>query len=361
MKRPVLCLLLPTFQAGGMERVMAELAGYFCARHSDEVHLVLYGKNIRFYYPLPERLVVHQPDFIFSDRFRWWSMLKRLVFLRRTIQGLQPQKILSFGEYWNSFVLLALLGLPYPVYVSDRCQPGKRMSLMHFLLRRMLYPGAKGMIAQTRTARDIYFKELRHRNIRVIANPVRLPESINGVPKEQWVVSVGRLIPSKNHDRLIDLFAGLGQSGWRLVIVGGDAQKMQLSSRLRAQIEGLNASGSIELAGDQTDVASYYRRAKIFAFTSESEGFPNVLAEALSFGLPAVAFDCVAGPADLLIDGENGFLVPLGNYTLFAQRLQQLMSDEELRRRMGQKARAGIVRYSLDNIGRTYYDFISGK
>src|SRR5690554_488805 len=361
MKRPVLCLLLPTFQAGGMERVMAELAGYFCARHRDEVHLILYGRNIRFYYPLPERLVVHQPHAVFNDRLRLVAMFKRLMFLRGTVKMLQPQKILSFGEYWNSFVLLALLSLPYPVYVSDRCQPGKKMSLMHFVLRRCLYPGAKGMIAQTGQARDIYFRELRHRNIRVIANPVRIPESTNGVPKEQLVLSVGRLIPSKNHDRLIALFAALNQPGWRLIIVDGDAQKMQLRNSLQKQIEELDATDSIQLAGDQTDVASYYRRAKVFAFTSESEGFPNVLAEALSFGLPAVAFDCVAGPADLLIDGHNGFLVPLNNYSLFSQRLKQLMDDEDLRQRMGQNARAGIARYSLEHIGKAYYDFMSGK
>jgi glycosyltransferase involved in cell wall biosynthesis len=358
-KSEIICLLLPTLQAGGMERVMAQLAVYFCSKASDEVHLVLYGRNIQMYYDLPESLQVHYPDFKFNNRFRLLSMFRRMAFLRRTIKSLKPNAILSFGEYWNSFVLLTLLGLKYPVFISDRCQPDKKMSSKHRLFRRYLYPLAKGVIAQTKVAREIYHKQFTHSNIEVIANPILVPASSNGIKREKIILTVGRLIPGKNHRQLIDLFIQLNQLDWKLVIVGGDAQHYNLKKELEAYITSLNLSDRILLTGSQPDVESYYQKASIFAFTSESEGFPNVLTEAMSFSLPVVAFDCVAGPSDIISNGNNGFLVPLHDYDTFSQRLQALMQDSVLRDRLGLQARESIRRFSLDSIGQAYYDFIT--
>ena len=67
--------------------------------------------------------------------------------------------VLSFGEYWNSFVLIALFGLKYPVFVSDRCQPDKSLGKFHDLLRKNLYPKAAGIIAQTEKAEEIYSRK----------------------------------------------------------------------------------------------------------------------------------------------------------------------------------------------------------
>jgi UDP-N-acetylglucosamine:LPS N-acetylglucosamine transferase len=108
-----------------MERVMSELAGFFCKKDEIEVHLILYGISPEVFYSVPENLIIHKPESKFNNRFRQFSSFKRLLFLRQQIKKINPDSVLSFGEYWNNFVLLALLGLRYPVYVSDRAQPDK--------------------------------------------------------------------------------------------------------------------------------------------------------------------------------------------------------------------------------------------
>jgi GalNAc-alpha-(1->4)-GalNAc-alpha-(1->3)-diNAcBac-PP-undecaprenol alpha-1,4-N-acetyl-D-galactosaminyltransferase len=102
----------------------------------------------------------------------------------------------------------------------------------------------------------------------------------------------------------------------------------------------------VVFAGRRSDVQRFYDRAKIFAFTSSSEGFPNVVAEALSAGLPVVSYDCVAGPADLIRNGEKGFLVDLFDDALFAERLGYLMKNEEKRHTMSINARRSVAHLS---------------
>ena len=86
----------------------------------------------------------------------------------------------------------------------------------------------------------------------------------------------------------------------------------------------------IKLVGEQKDVEFYYKLADIFVFTSSVEGFPNVLGEALSSGLPVVSYDCIAGPADMITNGENGFLIPVFDDEQFSQKLLYLMESQEL-------------------------------
>jgi glycosyltransferase involved in cell wall biosynthesis len=114
----------------------------------------------------------------------------------------------------------------------------------------------------------------------------------------------------------------------------------------------------VELAGKQYNVEAYYLKSKIFAFTSSSEGFPNVIGEAMSAGLPVIAFDCIAGPAELIQDSENGFLVPLFDYDLFREKLELLMDNEHLREKFGGAAARSINRFSVDSIGHKFYSFL---
>jgi glycosyltransferase involved in cell wall biosynthesis len=341
-----------------MERVMSELAGYFCQKNDLEVHLVLYGRMPELFYKVPENLVIHCPKSQFNNRFRQIATIKRLLFLRREIVDINPDSILSFGEYWNSFVLLALAGLKHPVFISDRCQPDKHLGFLHQFLRRILYRRASGIIFQTSKARE-FFKNLEKRvPNKVIGNPIREISTDQEIIKENIVLTVGRLIPSKNHDRLIKSFLKLNKSGWKLVIVGGDALKMTMMNDLKDMVRELEAEDKVVLTGNRSDVDNFYLKSKIFVTASESEGFPNVIGEAMSAGLPVVAFDCTAGPSELITDGEDGFLVPLSNYTLLKQKLLLLMNDSELRDRMGLKAVKSIKKFSIEKIGEKYYSFI---
>jgi GalNAc-alpha-(1->4)-GalNAc-alpha-(1->3)-diNAcBac-PP-undecaprenol alpha-1,4-N-acetyl-D-galactosaminyltransferase len=343
-----------------MERVMSELAEYFCRKNDLDVHLVLYGRKPEVFYTVPDNLIIHRPGSGFNNRFRQIATVGRLLFLRRVVSGINPDSILSFGEYWNSFVLLALYGLNYPIYVSDRCQPDKHLNKFHNKLRKWLYPKANGVIAQTSKAREFYQNQFKHNNIRIIGNPIHLiNESINPTVRENIVLTVGRLIPSKNHAKLIESFKRLNKPDWKLVIVGGDASKMTLMKDLKSLIKKIGAEEKIILTGNRSDVDIIYQKSKIFVLASQSEGFPNVIGEAMSAGLPVVAFDCVAGPSEMIIHGKDGFLVPLFDYESLEEKLLTLMNDPELRERIGREAMKNIKRFSLDIIGEEYYAFIT--
>jgi glycosyltransferase involved in cell wall biosynthesis len=342
-----------------MERVMSELAWYFSEKEEVELHLVLYGISRQVFYSLPENVMLHSPDFSFNNRLRFLNTIRTLAFLRKSIRKIAPDTILSFGEYWNNFVLLALLGLKYPVYLSDRSQPDKSLGAFHDRMRHWLYPGSRGLILQTEMAKEIYLRKNRHNNIAVIGNPIRsFGEVKNGRMREKHVLMVGRLIRTKHQDMLIEMFARVCRHDWKLMIVGYDHMKQQHMDRLKSLARELRVEKQVVFMGKQDKIEEIYLRSSIFAFTSSSEGFPNVIGEAMSAGLPVVAFDCVAGPSEMIQDGKNGFLSPLFNKEDFQGNLARLMDDPELRIQMGSRARESIQRFSRDRICEEFYRFI---
>jgi len=359
MERKKLCLVIPSLQAGGMERVMSELAHYFAAREEVEVHLVLYGISREIFYPVPDNILVSVPRFRFNNRWRLWYTVKTMFFLRATIKKIKPDSILSFGEYWNNFVLLSLLGLKYPVFVSDRSQPDKSLGWFHDTLRHLIYPTARGIICQTERAKEIFLSRKKHSNIAVIGNPIKDLKPISETTqREKNVLMVGRLIKSKHQDKLIEMFAKVGLPDWKLIIVGYDHLKQHNMIRLKELAIKLGIEQRVIFLGKQENVEEIYYKSSIFAFTSSSEGFPNAIGEAMSAGLPVVAFDCVAGPSEMITDGHNGFLIPLFDFRQFEERLAALMNDESLRAKLGSNAKESIKKYSSETICKAFYKFV---
>lgn len=353
-----LCLVIPSLHAGGMERVMSELAGYFSLNPELEVHLVMYGLKPELFYTIPLNVNIYQPEFVFNNKYRFWNTIKTFYFLRDKIKTIKPDSVLSFGEYWNSFVLIALVGLKISIFISDRCQPDKSLGHLHNFLRKILYPWATGVIVQTGIAKEIYQQLLPNARLFVIGNPIRKISIDNQGIREKIVLTVGRLIHSKHHDELIKLFVRINLPEWKLIIVGGDALKQKNTIRLQTLIEDLNATDRVILTGSSNDVDQFYRRSRIFAFSSSSEGFPNVIGEAMSAGLPVVAFDCIAGPSDMIKDGENGYLIPLFDFNSFEQKLRELMENELVQKEFGLKAQKKIDSFSVDAIGRQFYEIL---
>lgn len=341
---------------------MSELAAYFVRKSDVEVDLILYGITREIFYQVPHQITIHKPAFDFNNKQRLYYTLKTLIFLRKTIRKIAPDTILSFGEYWNNFLLLALTGFKYPVFVSDRSQPDKSLGKFHDLLRHWLYPRATGLILQTEKAKDIYVQKNRHKNITIIGNPIRqiMTKQI-GPKREKIVLMVGRLIKSKHQDKLIEMFATTRLPGWRLMIVGYDHLKQNNLEQLKKLAAGLGIEEWVIFTGKVEDIEEVYLRSSIFAFTSSSEGFPNVIGEAMSAALPVIAFDCVAGPSEMITDGRDGFLLPLFDYEMFRLRLSQLMQDQTLRTSLGENARESVKRFSSEVICEKFYRFINQK
>ncbi|MCZ4319925.1 glycosyltransferase [Aequorivita viscosa] len=344
---------------GGMERVMVSLLNSFAVRENVEVSLLLIGRYRTVEFEISDKIKIYLPDFEFNPQQRSYSSLKTLRFIRKTIKKINPDTVLSFGECWNNLVLLSLIGLKFPVYISDRSQPNKNLGRVQNLLRNLLYPKAAGYIAQTNKARDIASQNKWNNNTVVIGNPINQLSNQNGIVKENIILTVGRLISTKHIDELIEIFNKIDNPEWQLVVVGGNAKNLNLLEEYRHLVEKLGLEDRIHLLGSKPNVADYYEKAKIFAFTSSSEGFPNVIGEAMANGLPVIAYNCVAGPADLIIDGQTGFLIEERDQNSYIENLKVLMEDSALRNRQGTRALEKIKDFDAEIIAEKFFGFIT--
>ena len=343
-------ITIHSLKVGGMERVASELANRFEGRKELEIHIILYGIKRDIFYTLNPNIVVHKPNFEFNNKNRTASTIKTLFFLRTKIKNLKPDTVLSFGEYWNNLVLLATIGLKVPIFIADRSTPLKNLGKVQNMLRKYLYPMAEGLIVQTEKASRIYKQRFKNLNIEVIGNPISKIDIQKIIQRENIILTVGRLIETKHIDRLIKIFSKLEVSNWKLVIVGANAKQQNTKEKLEKLVNYLKVKDQVIFAGNQKDVTGYYLKSKIFAFTSSSEGFPNVIGEAMSAGLPVVAYDCIAGPSEIITDGDDGFIIPLFDDVLFQQKLEFLMKDDNSRNLMGLKAIENSKRYDSKTI-----------
>ncbi len=354
-----IAFVIPSLSAGGMERVMSEIIKYISNTHQEiECHLVLYGKTRDIFYDVPQNVKIYKPSFLFDEKRRLLMTIKTMKFIRKTVKQINPTAVLSFGEIWNNLVLLSLFWLNVPIYISDRNSPVASLGKLHDTLRVLLYPHATGIIVQTSQAAHFYNNTIKNNNIKVIGNPIREINNMDNIVRENVIVSVGRLITSKNFDHLINIFSRININHWKLLIVGDDSNKQENRKNLIKQIDNLGLNDKVFLFSTQKDLDSILLSARIFAFTSSSEGFPNVIGEAMSAGLPVIAYDCVAGPSEMIEEGKNGYLIPLFEDKIFEERLRYLMNNLDISETMGKNARESIKRFSVEKICEQYYNFI---
>lgn len=187
-----------------------------------------------------------------------------------------------------------------------------------------------------------------------LPNIMVIPNAISGIPAgtallaNKRVIAVGRYTFQKGFERLVDAWHLLASRfpDWNLVIIGDGEERPLLEQRIRSY--GLDRQVTLTRPTQEIDKA--YMEASILASSSRYEGLPMVLLEAQAFGLPTVAFQCKCGPKDIVSDGINGYLVPEGDIAGMAQRLEILMKDEALRKRMGLKAKESALRFNEEVI-----------
>ena len=188
------------------------------------------------------------------------------------------------------------------------------------------------------------------------ATPVlAIPNSVPILPRgrsplsEPVVIGAGRLTAQKGFDRLIRSFdeVSSAEPRWQLRIWGEGPRR----NGLEAMIERRNLGASVQLPGHSPHIEREFERASIFALSSRSEGFPLVLIEAMSCGLPVVSFDCPTGPAEIIETGSTGLLVPPGDIDGFAQALITLIRDPEQRQRLGEAGAERVKQWDMARIG----------
>jgi glycosyltransferase involved in cell wall biosynthesis len=159
---------------------------------------------------------------------------------------------------------------------------------------------------------------------------------------------MGTLRPEKGFDLLIEAFARVAAShpDWSLTILGEGPERL----RLEALVSGSGLQERVSMPGRVADPVPYLVAAHAFALSSRREGFPNALLEAMACGLPAVAFDCPSGPAEIIEHGGNGLLVEPGEVSRLAAALDQIMSSPGERARMGESARGIAMRLAPERV-----------
>ena len=191
--------------------------------------------------------------------------------------------------------------------------------------------------------------------ISVIPNAA-LPMPLKSDCTARRVIAVGRLDYQKSFDRLIQAWELVKKNkisdGWHLDIFGQGEWRGMLEEMIRTK--GLADSAKVNAPTD--NIAAEYAFSSILAMTSHYEGFPMVMIEAMSAGLPVVTFDYKCGPRDIITHHTNGLIVPDGDVRAFAEALLRLMADDGLRRQMGRAATAVIDRYSEERVMRQWTD-----
>ena len=316
-------LVITTLTQGGAERVISELANQFFER-GIKVHLILLAKSEDFYI-VNRNITIHRLGFVNKGKLqKIFSELQVFIKLRQLLKEHRPDAVLSFLDEINVFTILASRFLNLRVFVSDRSNPKMKLIPSIYLLKKFTYPYATGIISQTVLAKNTIEEFTGHKNVHVIPNPVKEVQLYPEIRREKIILNIGRLVPEKGQNYLLQAFSRLQVGDWKLVILGDGP----LRETLEKQILDLELSGKVEMPGSVRDVDRWLARASIFALSSISEGFPNALIEAMAAGLPCVSFDCDAGPRDIIKNHVDGLLVPNRDVAGMTKQLEYLIESE---------------------------------
>lgn len=197
------------------------------------------------------------------------------------------------------------------------------------------------------TAEDMKYWQGRIKNVKYISNILPFEQGEQANLESKHVIAVGRFDAQKGFDRLIQIWASIADShpDWILDIFGQGSDK----HKLQHLIDELNCK-TISLHDPDKNIKQRYLESSIFVMTSTYEGLPMTLLEATGLGLPSVCYDFTCGPKDVIVEGQNGFLIPEGDASSFANKLSLLMSDSQLRLQLGNNAYKLSTRYSKSTI-----------
>lgn len=351
MRRPHIAMLIGSLSRGGAERVLVNLADYFVNEGYRVTMVTQY--RLEDEYPLNEKVsrIISDISGEETTKSRIINFARRFRKLRNIWKKEKPDVILSFIGKNNMMAILTSRFLKIPVAVSVRAEPSEEYynSWMRFMARH-LFARADRVILQTRRCFEFFPEKVRRKAV-ILRNPISggfFRERYEG-EREKSIVAVGRVDENKNHELLIRAFAGIAREfpDYKLIIYGeGD-----LRDRLGKLACRLGLSDRILLPGSIENVAEAIYKSAIFVLSSNSEGVPNTLIEAMLMGLAVIATDCpCGGPADLIESGYNGFLVPVKGTEEMKEKLRFLLNNLQTADKMGRNAvKIGEI-YAADKV-----------
>lgn len=380
----ILYLISAMYNSAGMERTVANKANYFASK-GHEVTIVTTDQSDReYFYDISPSVKKIDLDINFSEDNDKNILVRTLLFFKKN--ALLEKKLAVFlrENKQDIFVSLILKSSDFLYRLNDGSVKvvEHHFSRKHYFLQgaaygRSLIEKIAYFYRDKKVVKNLKkidcFVVLTHEdeqdwsrdlhNVVVIPNSISYDRESQGALISKKIVTIGRLDYQKGYDLLIPIWkeVALKHPDWKLLIYGsGDLKPLLL------ELISLNeVTESVILQGTVRDVQQALLDASIYVLPSRFEGLPMVLLESMSLGLPSVAFKCKCGPSDVIDDGNNGFLVDCFNQDDFADKINRLIEDFELRKKLGKNAKQTMAAYSHDIVckqwERLFQDLINKK
>ena len=341
---------------GGAERVMVNLASSF-AEGGDDVILITSFKD-SWEYPYSTKIKRYNLEKDKVVRPRLQRNIFRILELRKVLKTEAPDCIISFMAEPNYRAIIASRGLKIKTIISVRNDPNIEYSgKIGKFLGRTLLPLADGCVFQTDEAQRWFPKKLQDKS-KIIFNAVKEDFfEINRHVVKNTIVTCGRLEEQKNHKLLIDAF--------ELVIKKHPTAKLaiygegMLRNELTEFIKSKRMEKNVVLCGNTNNVPKVLSETEIFVLSSDYEGLPNALMEALAAGVPCISTDCpCGGPRNLITDGVNGHLIPVGDKRQLANIIDELLNNKEEAANLGIEARKQALKFRPIMICEDWHKYI---
>ena len=339
---------LNCLEQGGAERVVSNLANAFAAEGYRVYIATEWTGEDEF--AVDERVErVHvglRPED--EKKGRVAKFFLRIRYLKQFMKEKRPDVLVAFAQRANYRALMACRGTGVPVVISIRTDPkGHYDAVSDKVQIPLLFPRAAGCVYQTVGQKEFFRPHLQD-NSAIILNPVHPKYIAAGgraalIPqaqREKCVVQSARLVDFKNQPMLLRAFLRVHgkHPDWVLRIWGPDSFD-GTKEILEGIIRENHAEDFIFLMGGTDRLEEELPKARIYAFSSDWEGMPNALLEAMALGMPVVATDCpCGGPRTVITDGENGLLVPIMDEEAMAEGICRLIEDPALAQRLGEAA-----------------------
>lgn len=283
-----------------------------------------------------------------ANRFRDYNNLKRII------KSVNPDIVMSFLIWWLWQLVLICKGR-IPLIFADRNAAEFKLKRGDFITRYILFKMAD--VVQVMSYHDKAYLRKRYKKTVVMPNPLRFvplssKEYEEIFPKRNNILGVGRLDPQKGFDKLILAFAKVAEKykDWDLDICGEDMEGIPYSIELKKLVDENNLTKRVHFIGFHKDIDAVMKSHSIFCLSSQHEGFPNVLSEAMASGLACISFDIVTGPHEIIMDGLDGIIVEDQNIDELAKGLSKVLEDRDLRYSLGLHAIENIKRYNKDKV-----------
>ena len=338
---------------GGAERVISLLANDYCRRGWDTDIVMLLSRD------LAQRL---EPGVRLVDlSLGTGSYLKRAPYWLRQIRGYlrreKPDCVVSFIGRINALVLTAALGMNIPIVVSERNDPrhdGRGKGMLAYC--DALYRTARAVVFQTKAEQECFSAVVKAKGV-IIPNPVSTEGVSRREPEGFSVVTAGRLAEQKNQKMLMDAMALVRREipEARCTIYGEGELRQELERYVREK--GL--ADTVFLPGHALDIHKKIADASAFVLTSEYEGLPNALIEAMMLGIPCVTTD-YPGAEEVMADGVTGLIVPRRDAEALAKKLIALARDGASGKALGENARVDAEKYRTENVIAQWQNVIEG-